>query len=98
MHGSLKMQGNNIFKPRRLIRTEQASLINRTATALDLDLENLVTEHSSSLSQKQRKTNKGVVPIPPVNTHRGSPNQSQWSGSTSEEVSSVVRPEAQTGE
>ena len=76
------MQGNNIFKPLRLIRTEQAS--NTIGTATAVDLENLVTEHSSSLSQKQRKTNKGVVTIPPVNTHRGSPNQMQWSGNTSQ--------------
>ena len=28
-----------------------------------------MTEHSPSLSPKQRKTNKGAVTIPPVNAH-----------------------------
>ena len=81
-HGSLIMQGNNIFKPLKINKDWAGFYTIGTATAVDL--ESLVTEHSPSLSQKQRKTNKGVVTIPPVNTHTGSPNQIQWSGNTSQ--------------
>ena len=93
-HGSLKMQGKNIFKPLRLKRTEQAS-----------NQQNCCCSRSGSGPGKPGDwtlikliSEKGVVPIPPVNTHRGGPNHIQWSGNTSEAVSSVVRHEGQTGE